>query len=392
MTDLLIQESWGDHDALIIKPPKSRGRVGSPTPAQAVVAGAPASPGRASDDAGGFRLEYGGSLPELTMRYETYGSLNFARDNAVLVFHAWTGSAHLAGSYSRETLAALPTLDQAFGADGWWDELAGPGRMLDTDQKFVICANHVGSCYGSTGPLSINPETGRPYGPEFPMVTVRDLAKAQARLLDFLGIEKVTLLGGSLGGMVAMEFAYLYPERVSKLVVLAAPAVHGPWARAFNRLSREAVLSDPGFKEGHYSEQPLGLQLGRAISMLSFRTPESFNLRWGQAPERGETYVLYQGEKFAKRFDANAYLTLSQTMDSHDLGRGRGGVAKALERLRPIPSLWVGIDSDVLYTAAEVKEAAVLAGGRYVEIKSPHGHDAFLIETDQVERILAEFI
>ncbi|GEM85594.1 homoserine O-acetyltransferase MetX [Meiothermus granaticius] len=379
MTELLIQEAWGDHEALLIKPPKSRGRVPPPVPAEALVAG-------------GFRLEYGGLLPELRLRYETYGHLNLERDNAVLVFHAWTGSAHLAGSYTHETLAALPKLDQAFGSEGWWDELAGPGRMLDTEQQFVICANHIGSCYGSTGPTSLNPQTGRPFGSEFPLITVRDMARAQARLLDFLGIERVTLLGGSLGGMVALEFALLFPERVNKLVVLATPAVHGPWARAFNRLAREAVESDPAYQSGEYSEQPLGLQMARALTMLSFRSPDSFNLRWGHTPERGESYVLYQGEKFARRFDANAYLTLSRAMDTHDVGRGRGGVDRALEALQGIPSLFVGIDSDLLYTAAEVREAARLAGGHYAEIHSPHGHDAFLIETDQVERILAEFI
>jgi len=378
MTDVL-QEAWGDHEALLIKPPKSRGRVAPPIPMQALLAG-------------GFRLEYGGTLPELRLRYETYGSLNLGRDNAVMVFHAWTGSAHLAGGYTHDTLASLPKLEQAFGVEGWWDELAGPGRMLDTDSHFVICANHIGSCYGSTGPLSINPETGQPYGPDFPLLTVRDLAKAQAKLLDFLGIEKVMLLGGSLGGMVALEFALLYPERVSKLVVLAAPAVHGPWARAFNRLSREAVLGDPSYQDGHYSEQPSGLQLGRAITMLSFRSPESFNLRWGQTPERGESYVLYQGEKFIQRFDANAYIVLSHAMDTHDIGRGRGGTSQALQHLRKIPSLFVGINSDILYTASEVREMAHQAGGRYAEIRSPHGHDAFLIETDQVERILADFV
>ncbi|RIH82572.1 Homoserine O-acetyltransferase [Meiothermus luteus] len=378
MTDL-IQEAWGDHEALLIKPPKSRGRVPPPMPAEARV-----------DTQ--FRLEYGGVLPEVVLRYETYGSLNPSRSNAVLVFHAWTGSAHLAGTYTPETLKRLPELDQAFGPEGWWDELAGPGRMLDTDKYFVLCANHIGSCYGSTGPLSINPATGRPYGPDFPKLTVRDLAKAQARLLDFLGIERVSLLGGSLGGMVALEFALMFPERVNKLVVLAAPAVHGPWARAFNRLSREAVRTDPAYRNGYYTEQPLGLQLGRAIAMLSFRSPASFRLRWQAHPERGESYVLYQGEKFARRFDANAYLVLSEAMDTHDVGRGRGGVEAALRRLRGIPSLFVGIDTDLLYTAAEVREAALLAGGQYREIKSPHGHDAFLIETDQVETILGDFL
>ena len=379
MTDLLIQEAWGDHEALLIKPPRSRGRVPPPVPLEARVAGA-------------FRLEQGGTLPELRLRYETYGRLDLERSNAVLVFHAWTGSAHLAGTYTQETLRSLPALEQAFGAEGWWDELAGPGRMLDTEKYFVICANHIGSCYGSTGPLSLNPATGRPYGPEFPRLTVRDLARAQAKLLDFLGIDKVTLLGGSLGGMVALEFALLYPQRVHKMVVLAAPAVHGPWARAFNRLSREAVRADPGYRGGYYAEQPTGLQLARAIAMLSFRSPDSFRLRWQQQPERGERYVLYQGEKFARRFDANAYLILSEAMDTHDVGRGRGGLEAALSRLRRIPSLFVGIDTDVLYTAQEVREMAAMSGGIYREIKSPHGHDAFLIETDQVENILADFL
>jgi homoserine O-acetyltransferase/O-succinyltransferase len=379
MTDLLIQEAWGDHEALLIKPPRSRGRVPPPVPLEARVAGA-------------FRLEQGGTLPELRLRYETYGRLDLERSNAVLVFHAWTGSAHLAGTYTQETLRSLPALEQAFGAEGWWDELAGPGRMLDTEKYFVICANHIGSCYGSTGPLSLNPATGRPYGPEFPRLTVRDLARAQAKLLDFLGIDKVTLLGGSLGGMVALEFALLYPQRVHKMVVLAAPAVHGPWARAFNRLSREAVRADPGYRGGYYAEQPTGLQLARAIAMLSFRSPDSFRLRWQQQPERGERYVLYQGEKFARRFDANAYLILSEAMDTHDVGRGRGGLEAALSRLRCIPSLFVGIDTDVLYTAQEVREMAAMSGGIYREIKSPHGHDAFLIETDQVENILADFL
>ncbi|MCS7059103.1 MAG: homoserine O-acetyltransferase [Meiothermus sp.] len=378
MTDL-IQEAWGDHEALLIKPPKSRGRVPPPVPAEARVATE-------------FRLEHGDVLPEVVLRYETYGRLNSSRSNAVLVFHAWTGSAHLAGTYTPETLRSLPELDQAFGPEGWWDELAGPGRMLDTDRYFVLCANHIGSCYGSTGPLSHNPRTGRPYGPDFPKLTVRDLAKAQARLLDFLGIERVSLLGGSLGGMVALEFALMFPERVNKLVVLAAPAVHGPWARAFNRLSREAVRADPAYRNGYYTEQPFGLQLGRAIAMLSFRSPASFRLRWQAHPERGESYVLYQGEKFARRFDANAYLVLSEAMDTHDVGRGRGGVEAALRRLRGIPSLFVGIDTDLLYTAAEVREAALLAGGQYREIRSPHGHDAFLIETDQVEAILGDFL
>lgn len=199
-------------------------------------------------------------------------------------------------------------------------------------------------------------------------------------------------MGGSLGGMVALEFALMYPERVEKLAVLAAPPVHGPWARAFNRLSREAILKDPGFAQGQYTRQPEGLKLARAIAMLSYRAPESFRKRWADEPVQGESYVIYQGEKFIGRFDANTYLVLSQAMDTHDVGRGRGGVEAALARLRGMKTLFVGIDTDLLYPKEEVREMARLAGGRYQEIQSPHGHDAFLIETDQVERILDSFL
>ncbi|MCL4455267.1 MAG: homoserine O-acetyltransferase [Deinococcus sp.] len=381
MEGTLVYEAWGDHGALLIKPPRSRGRVAPPEPRSLVL-----------EKQQGFTLELGGELPEVQLAFETYGTLSASGDNAVLVFHALTGSAHLAGTYTEETLQALSPLNQAFGPEGWWDQLVGPGRLLDPGKHYVICANHVGSCYGSTGTLSIDPRTGQAYGKNFPQLTVRDLAKLQAKLVEQLGVKKVTVLGGSLGGMVALEFALLFPERVAKLVVLAAPAVHSPWARAFNRLSREAILSDAGYLSGEYLKQPAGLQMARAIAMLSYRSPSSFIARWGDEPELGESYLIYQGEKFARRFDANAYLVLSNAMDTHDVGRGRGGIEAALAPLVGLPSLFVGIDTDILYTAPEVRELARMSGGRYAEITSPHGHDSFLIETDQVERILEGFI
>ena len=323
-------------------------------------------------------------------RLDTYGRLSRLRDNAVLVFHALTGSAHLAGTYDEATFQSLSPLEKAFGPQGWWDSLVGPGRILDPALYYVISANHLGSCYGSTGPLSVDPRTGRPYGKEFPPLTIRDLARAQARLLDHLGVEKAIVIGGSLGGMVALEFALMYPERVKKLVVLAAPARHGPWARAFNHLSRQAILLDPEYHAGHPA--PKGMALARGIAMMSYRAPRGFEARWGQEPEKGETYLDYQGEKFLKRFHAESYLVLSRAMDTHDVGRGRGGVEEALKRLKNLPSLFVGIDTDLLYPAEEVRQVARLSGGRYREIHSPHGHDAFLIETDQVEAILDSFL
>lgn len=373
-------ETWGEHEALILKPPRSPLSIPPPKPRTAVL-----FPRRE-----GFYTELGGFLPEVRLRFETYGRLSRLRDNAVLVFHALTGSAHLAGTYDEATFQSLSPLEQAFGRQGWWDALVGPGRILDPALYHVISANHPGSCYGSTGPLSLDPRTGKPYGKGFPPLTIRDLARAQARLLDHLGVEKAVVIGGSLGGMVALEFGLMYPERVKKLVVLAAPGRHGPWARAFNHLSRQAILLDPEYHEGNPA--PTGMALARGIAMMSYRAPKGFALRWEEEPEKGETYLDYQGEKFLKRFHAESYLVLSRAMDTHHVGRGRGGIEEALKRLRALPSLFVGIDSDLLYPAEEVRQLARLSGGRYREIKSPHGHDAFLIETDQVEAILDSFV
>ncbi|MBI2311165.1 MAG: homoserine O-acetyltransferase [Betaproteobacteria bacterium] len=339
-----------------------------------------------------FATEGGESLPELEMRFETYGRPSARRDNAVLVFHALSGSAHLAGQYSEAVLADLSSLEQAFGAEGWWEGLVGEGRLLDPARDYVICANHPGSCYGSTGPLSVDPRSGRPYGRDFPALTVRDLARVQARLLDHLGVEQAVVIGGSLGGMVALEFALMFPERVKRLAVVAAPARQGPWARAWNRLSREAILADQAYyRQGPRQAQPTGLALARAIAMLSYRSPESFLRRWSDDPARGEDYPLHQGEKFIRRFDASSYLVLSAALDSHDIGRGRGGIEAALKGLKA-PALFLGIDSDILYPASEIEALARLARAEYALLRSPHGHDAFLIETGAITELLSPFL
>ena len=339
----------------------------------------------------GLMLERGGWLPEVRVRYETYGRLNARRDNAILIFHALTGSAHLAGRHSETAWADLSPYEQAFGRQGWWDGLVGPGKLFDTRRYYLVCANHLGSCYGSTGPLTLDPHHGHPYGPKFPAVTVADLARVQARLLEHLGVTAATLIGGSLGGMVALEFALLFPQRTRKLIVMAAPARHGPWAQAWNSLAREAIRQDPDYRGGRYQQQPAGLALARAIATLSYRAPRSFELRWGPEPPRGAAYVLRQGGQFIGRFDANSYLTLSEAMDSHDVGRGRGGPGKALAGLQP-PALFVGINSDLLYPRAEVEEAARLARAEFALLRSPHGHDAFLIEDRQVASLVEPFL
>jgi homoserine O-acetyltransferase len=302
-----------------------------------------------------------------------------------------TGSAHLAGRYSETVWAGLSTHEQAFGRQGWWDTLVGPGKAFDTRRYYIVCANHLGSCYGSTGPLARDPRHGHPYGPKFPAVTVGDLVRVQGRLLERLSVEAAVLVGGSLGGMVALEFALSFPRRSKQLIVMAAPARHGPWARAWNSLAREAIRLDPGYHGGRYRQQPAGLALARAIATLSYRAPRSFELRWGPEPLQGEAYLLRQGGKFVGRFDANSYLTLSDAMDSHDVGKTRGGLVKALARLKP-PALFVGIDSDLLYPSAEVEEAARLAGAEFALLRSPHGHDAFLIEDQQVAALVEPFL
>ena len=339
----------------------------------------------------GYTLELGGQLRQVSVRYQVYGRLNPERDNAILIFHALSGSAHLAGRYSNAVWARLSPGEQAFGREGWWNTMVGPGKLFDTDRYFVICANHLGSCYGSTGPLTRDLANGRRYGPEFPAVTVRDLARVQARLLDRLGVNQAVLIGGSLGGMVALEFALLFPERSRQLLLLAAPGRHGPWARAWNRLAREAIRQDQAYQAGSYHQQPGGLALARAIAMLSYRAPASFEQRWGAEPPAGEDYLLRQGEKFLDRFDANSYLVLSAAMDTHDVGRDRGGLKKALRQLR-LPTLFLGIDTDILYPVTEIEELAQWAGADFALLRSPHGHDAFLIETRQVAQLLAPYL
>ncbi|WP_457637848.1 homoserine O-acetyltransferase family protein [Oceanithermus sp.] len=349
----LLYEEIGDHEALALLPEAALGEL--------FVRPRTARLGR-------LRLEDGSVIEDLRLRYETYGQLSPAADNAVVVFHALTGSAHAAGVYRPEVLRELSGYERAFGARGWWHEVVGPGRVLDSNRYFIISANVPGSCYGSSGPAD---------GGDFPRLSIRDMVRAQALLLDQLGVNEVRVVGGSMGGMLALEFALTFPERTQAMAVLAAPARQTPWARAWQHLQRRAVGQ-------------AGLALGRAVSMLSYRHPSGFALRWEDDPARAESYLDYQGEKFTNRFSAASYLLLTRAMDAHDVGRGRGGVEAALAGLRA-PALFVGIDTDLLYPAEDVLRTAAMARSEYAEIKSPHGHDGFLIESEQVTRILRAF-
>ena len=353
-----------------------------------------------------FMLDSGRTLAPVTVAYETYGSLNAAGDNAVLVCHALTGNAHAGGFSSADPRTA-----------GWWEPLIGPGRGLDTSRYFVVCSNFLGSCYGTTGPTSLDPSTGNPYGPDFPQMTVRDMVRLQKALLDHLGVTSLrTVIGGSLGGMQVLEWGVMYPEQVRSIVPIATAAQHSPWCIGLNDIARQAIMNDPAWRGGRYdlSAQPrAGLSLARQVAMMSYRSDISFLARFGRerqaSPESGpqaagdarfdfrnlyqvESYLRYQGDKLVNRFDANTYIAISRAMDLHDVAYGRESVRGVLGGLS-MPALCVGITSDVLYPVHEQKTiAGMIPQSTYREISSPHGHDAFLIEYDQVAAVVAAFL
>jgi len=388
----LFHETWGEHAALIARTWQPRERSLGRVATHVLDVATPEDP---------LELELGGRLEHVAVAYEEYGRRDRDGTNTVLVCHALTGSAHAAGVGERD------------GAPGWWDALIGPGKAIDTDRFHVVSSNVLGGCYGTTGPSSIDPATGRPYGTRFPRYTVRDMVAAQKRLLDRLGVTTLrAVVGGSMGGMQVVEWAATYPEMVRAIVPIAIGARHSAWAIGLNEVARRAITADPAWRGGAYrlDQQPeAGLGLARAIAMLSYRAPASVESRFGrarreeavrgsdglgagEAPFQVASYLAYQGEKLVRRFDANTYLYLTLAMDEYDVGAGRGGTNAALSRLT-MPALVIGIDSDVLYPEAEVRElAAALPNSTYARVSSPHGHDAFLIEFGQVERHLRAFL
>ncbi len=327
-----------------------------------------------------FVLESGATLMDVTVAYRTWGVLDPSRSNAVLVCHALTGSAD---------------------ADGWWPALFGPGRLLDPADTFVVCSNVLGSCYGTTGPLSPAPHGSGAWGPEFPAITVRDMVALQRQLLAALGVRRLRLvLGGSLGGMQALEWAVSFPELVERAAVIAAPARHSAWATALSEAQRAAIRADSRFREGRYSptDPPrAGLAAARMVAMCTYRSPQGLAARFGRELAGDgsfavEHYLRGHGEKLVARFDANAYITLTRAMDSHDVARGRGPLPAVLAEVR-LPVLVVAIDSDVLYPLGELDELArALPNAEFEVLSSPHGHDAFLIEAATVERLVRAFV
>ncbi|WP_395816489.1 homoserine O-acetyltransferase [Curtobacterium flaccumfaciens] len=337
----------------------------------------------------------GGRLPSVRVAYETWGTLNVARDNAVLVLHALTGDSHVTG-------AAGPGHRTA----GWWGDVVGPGRAIDTDRWFVIAPNMLGGCQGTTGPSSVSP-SGAEWGSRFPFVTVRDQVEVQAQLADRLGIETfAAVVGGSMGGMHALEFAVSHPARVRRLAVLASTAQTTADQIAANSLQRAAIQMDPAFAGGDYYEADVGegphrgLSLARRMALMTYRASDELNSRFARSWQSDvsplgddgrfsvESYLDFHGNKFTRRFDASSYVTLTYAMDSHDVGAGRGGVSAALG-LVTARTLVVGISSDRLFPVEDQHRIAAgvpdaLDGDSAAVIESEFGHDGFLIEHEQV--------
>jgi homoserine O-acetyltransferase len=349
---------------------------------------------------GELSLESGQRLPAVRVAYETWGRLSAAGDNAVLVLHALTGDSHVVGE-------AGPGHPSA----GWWQGLIGPGRALDTDRWFVVAPNVLGGCQGSTGPSSTAPD-GRPWGSRFPFITVRDQVAAEVALADRLGIGRWGLVvGGSMGGMRALEWAVGEPSRVERLLVLASGAYATGDQIAWCAPQLAAIEADPGFSDGDYYDQSpgrgphLGLGIARRIAHTTYRSGAELNLRFGRKPQHGEhplagggryaveSYLDHHAEKLVSRFDANSYRVLTQAMNSHDVGRGRGGTVAALHRVTARTAV-VAVDSDRLYPVELNREIADAVPGCHelVVIGSPYGHDSFLIETAEVAAVLTDLL
>ena len=344
-------------------------------------------------------LESGERLGPITLAYETYGLLNEGRTNAILVFHALSGDAHAAGYY------------QGDDSHGWWDGMIGPDKAFDTNKYFVICSNVIGGCMGSTGPSSINPKTGHPYGLDFPIISIKDMINAQAMLLDYTGIDKLLCVsGGSMGGMQALQWAVSYPARVRSAIPIATTARHSPQQIAFNEVGRQAIMADPNWNNGgYYSGTPptRGLSVARMVGHITYMSDASMAEKFGRRfkdrvdnekfePDfEVEGYLQYRGDNFVKRFDANSYLYITKALDYFDLDNGKS-LNQVLKGVKA-KFLVIAFKSDWLYPAyqsREIVKACKLAGidATYCELNSNYGHDAFLLEIEEQEYLVKHFL
>lgn len=356
-------------------------------------------------------LDCGLTLAPVNVEYETYGTLSNTRDNAIFILHALSGDAHAAGWDDDWENDNRPWRKDR---PGWWDCLIGPGKAFDTNHYYIICANILGSCYGTTGPCSVNPHTGKPYGLDFPMVTVDDWVRLHLRLQDYLGIDKLlAIAGGSLGGQQALAWAINYPDRIKSAIILAASARLGAQGLAFNAVGRQAILNDPCFLKGNYygSAPPTsGLELARMLGHITYLSAASMEGKFGRRYQNGtepcyrlnnefsvESYLEHQGRSFVQRFDANSYLYLTRAMDYFDAAAyDKGDLTAACSSVES-EMLLVSYSTDWLYPpeATRAIARAIIASGRpvsYIDIPSAYGHDAFLLETDKTAPLISSFL
>ena len=354
-----------------------------------------------------FALDGGMVLTDVSLAYETWGTLNENATNAILICHAWTGDSHVSGS-----------AEDGHPTPGWWEGVVGPGKAIDTNKWFVVCSNVIGGCQGSTGPATAHPEDGQLYGPRFPVITVRDMVRAQVRLTDMLGIRTWhSVVGGSMGGMQVLEWAVTFPDRVKTIIPIATCAQATAQQIAWGAIGRRAIRLDPKWRNGEYYDAAIGegpwegLAIARMISQVTFRSDNVFTERFGRALvdmdadynglglwDRFEVegYLDHHGDRLIRRFDTNSYLIIGKAMDLHDIARGRGSLDTAMSRIKA-PTLVMGISSDILYPTYQQKQIHLILSEKgvdstYVEIDSPHGHDAFLINFDQVGAPIEAFL
>ena len=348
---------------------------------------------------GPLALESGKTLGPVTLAYETYGKLNRDKSNAVLILHAFSGDAHAAGFHKDEK------------RPGWWDDVIGPGKAFDTNKYFVICSNSIGGCQGSTGPSSVNPETGKPFGLDFPIITIADMVNAQEKLITHLGIEKLLCVsGGSMGGMQALQWTASFPQRVASAIPIATTMKHSPQQIAFDEVGRQAVMADPVWNNGNYYEkgrQPeRGLAVARMIGHITYMSDQSMEEKFSRKLKvkdfsfsfrsdfEVEGYLRYKGDTFVKRFDANSYLYITKAMDYFDVSGDKllpAGVKVDTK------FLVISFQSDWLYPSYQAKDIAQSLRFKgvdvtYCEIKSTYGHDAFLLETESESRLIRHFL
>jgi len=347
-----------------------------------------------------LRLKSGEKFGPITVAYETYGQLNDDKSNAVLICHALTGDAHAAGWHAGSS------------KPGWWDSMIGPGKAFDTNQYFVICSNALGGCKGTTGPASINPKTGEPYGLNFPVITIRDMLAVQKALIDHLGIKKLLCVaGGSMGGLQAMKWSTLYPDAIHSAIVIATNYRHNAQQIALHEVGRQAIMADPDWNGGDYYGKSVpkhGLALARMIGHITYMSEKSMDEKFGRklidnqitydfSPDfEVQNYLRYRGDSFVERFDANSYLYITKAVDYFDLEEGAGSLEKALENVQA-KFLVISFTSDWLYPSHQLKTfvKALKADDHdvtNVEIESHYGHDAFLIECDRQAHVVSHFL